>query len=539
MIRAILWAQWLSMRTLRVGTRARGAVFSALTGLIFYGFWAMVALMVQAYFAAGENVDVFKLALPMALAVVMLYWQVAPIVSASLGASLDLKKLIVYPIPRERLFTVEILLRFTTCFEMLIALGGILSGLLRNPVVGGWSAAPRMVGTILVFVVFNLLLAAGMRNLLERMLLRRKLREVLMLIVVFVGVLPQLLITFRVTDSALTTNLPVAVFWPWGAAGHLMLGQSVAVATAILLVCVAFAYLFSRQQFAKSIRADAGPGTAPPEDRSSKDHASWADRLVRLPSRVLPDPLGAAVEKELRTLTRSPRFRLVYIMGFSFGLAVWLPMALRHHAGPESVTRTHFLTYVSVYSLILLGQVTFWNAFGFDRSAAQAWYALPIPFSRVFMAKNVAALIIVSTELFMVIAIAMALPVPHPPERIVEALAVTMISAVYLVSFGNLISVRLPRAMDPEKVTQGGSTRSMNAFAFFLFPVALVPVGLAYWARYVFESELVFFALLALAALLAAQVYWVALESAVKTALTRRESILNELGRSDGPLSIS
>jgi ABC-2 type transport system permease protein len=238
-------------------------------------------------------------------------------------------------------------------------------------------------------------------------------------------------------------------------------------------------------------------------------------------------------------LTRSPRFRLVYIMGFSFGLAVWLPLALRHPSGHDSVTRTHFLTYVSVYALVLLGQVTFWNAFGFDRSATQAWYALPIPFSRVFMAKNITAVIIVCTELVMVIGVALALPVPHPPERIVEALAVTLISAVYLISFGNLISVRLPRAMDPEKVTQGGSTRSMNAFAFFLFPVALLPVGLAYWARYVFESEVVFFALLTLAGLLAAQVYWIALESAVKTALTRREAILNELGRSDGPLSIS
>ena len=539
MIRAILWAQWLSMRTLRVGTRARGAIFSALTGLVFYGFWAMVAFVAETFFSTPENADLFNLALPIALAIVTLYWQVAPVISASLGASLDLKKLIVYPIPRERLFMVEILLRFTTCFEMLIALTGILWGLLCNPVVGGWRAAPRILATVVAYVAFNLLLSAGMRNLLERMLLRRRLREVLMLVVVFVGVMPQLLITFRVTDSAVTSNLPVAVFWPWGAAAHLMLNLSVAMASGILVICVAAAYGFSRYQFAKGIRADAGPGVAPRVDRAGKDAVSWSDVLVRFPSRLLPDPLGAAVEKELRTLMRSPRFRLVYIMGFSFGLAVWLPLALRHPNGQESVTRTHFLTYVSVYALVLLGQVTFWNAFGFDRSATQAWYALPIPFSRVFMAKNLTAVIIVCTELVMVIGVALALPVPHPPARIAEALAVTLISAVYLISFGNLISVRFPRAMDPEKVTQGGSTRSMNAFAFFLFPVALLPVALAYWARYVFESEVVFFALLTLAALLAAQVYWVALESAVKTALTRREAILNELGRSDGPLSIT
>lgn len=537
MIRAILWAQWRSMRTLRVGTRARGALFSAITGLIFYGFWGLIAYAAQAFFANSENNDLFKLSLPMGLAVVMLYWQVAPVISASLGASLDLKKLIVYPIPRERLFTVEILLRFTSCFEMLIALFGILSGLLRNSVIGGWKAAPRLVIATLLFVVLNLLLAAGARNLLERLLLRRRMREFIMLIVVFVGVLPQLLVTLHISRSTLMTSLPVAVFWPWAAVAHLLLNDSTAIATVVLGICLAGAYAFSRHQFDKAIRADAGPGVAVKE--KVEEGASFADRFVRLPSRLLPDPLAAAVEKELRTLMRSPRFRLVYIMGFSFGLAVWLPMALRQHPGPISVTRSHFLTYVSVYALILLGQVTFWNAFGFDRSATQAWYALPVSFSRVLLAKNLSALIIVGTELVMVIAIAMVLPVPHPPVRIAEALAVTMISAVYLIAFGNLISVRLPRAMDPEKVTQGGSARSMNALTFFLFPIALLPVALAYWARYVFESEIVFFALLVLAALLGVQVYWIALESAVKTALVRREAILNELGRSDGPLSIT
>jgi ABC-2 type transport system permease protein len=265
---------------------------------------------------------------------------------------------------------------------------------------------------------------------------------------------------------------------------------------------------------------------------------SVTDWLVRLPSRLLMDPLGIAVEKELRTLTRSPRFRLVFIMGFTFGLAIWLPMALRRH-GHDSVMRTHFLTCVGVYSLVLLGQVAFWNAFGFDRTSTQAWYAMPIPFARVFQAKNISTVIIVVTELALVIGVSLVLPVPHPAVRIIEALSVTLISAVYLIAFGNVISIRFPRAMDPEKVTQGGSTRSMNALAFFMFPIGLLPVALAYWARYVFDSEVVFFGLLALAAMIAIVVYIISLESAVRTALVRKESILEELRRSDGPLSMS
>ena len=40
MIRAILRAQFLSMRTLRRGSSRRGAVFSLVVTLAWYGLWA-------------------------------------------------------------------------------------------------------------------------------------------------------------------------------------------------------------------------------------------------------------------------------------------------------------------------------------------------------------------------------------------------------------------------------------------------------------------------------------------------------------------
>ncbi len=168
MIRAILWAQWLSMRTLRVGTRARGAIFSAVTGLLFYGFWGFVAFAAEAFSPTRRTVSYSGWRFRCRWRWSPLYWQVAPVVSASLGASLDLNKLIVYPIPRERLFAVEIMLRLATCFEMLIVVAGILAGVMRNPRFGGLAAAPRQAATVLVFITFNLFLSAGMRNLLER-----------------------------------------------------------------------------------------------------------------------------------------------------------------------------------------------------------------------------------------------------------------------------------------------------------------------------------------------------------------------------------
>src|SRR5260370_25211368 len=104
------------------------------------------------------------------------------------------------------------------------------------------------------------------------------------------------------------------------------------------------------------------------------------------------------IEKELRSLVRAPRFRLVFVMGFSFGLVVWLPMALRSR-GAHSGFSDNFLTVVSVYALTLLGQVTYWNAFGFDRSAAQLYFSAPVSLGHVLAGKNITAARIIFLEI--------------------------------------------------------------------------------------------------------------------------------------------
>jgi ABC-2 type transport system permease protein len=68
------------------------------------------------------------------------------------------------------------------------------------------------------------------------------------------------------------------------------------------------------------------------------------------------------------------------------------------------------------------------------------------------------------------------------------------------------------------------------------YPVVLLPVILAYVARYAFESQAAFSVVLALAAAIAVIFYWLAMESAVKAASARRQYILEELSRGDGPV---
>jgi ABC-2 type transport system permease protein len=147
-----------------------------------------------------------------------------------------------------------------------------------------------------------------------------------------------------------------------------------------------------------------------------------------------------------------------------------------------------------------------------------------------------AAAVFVFLEMLMVTAACLALRMAPRPEKILEAFLVTPVVAVYLLAAGNLSSVYMPRALNAERVAQGGAAGRSQAFMFFIYPLALLPVLLAYGARYAFHSELAFYLMLAFALVLGAIVYWMALDSAAKAAELRKEQIITVLSRNDGPV---
>jgi ABC-2 type transport system permease protein len=290
------------------------------------------------------------------------------------------------------------------------------------------------------------------------------------------------------------------------------------------------AFLFGRWQFMRSLRFDLQAAQAAPT--AAKDQA-WTGRLYRLPSLFLPDPLAAMVEKELRSLARTPRFRMVFIMGLSFG-AIIFPTALR--GGARFGASSYFLPLICLYALTLLGQVTYWNAFGFDASAAQLYFLAPVSIRRSLAGKNIAAAIFIFLEIAAVSLACSLIRGGISAAKICEAFLVTGVAALYLLGIGNLGSINYPRAMNAQRVSAGGARGRTQGLIFIFYPAALLPIVLAYLARYAFDSQTVFLVSLAGAAGLGATVYYLATESAVSAARIRREIIMAELSRGDGPL---
>lgn len=532
MIRAILRAQFLSMRLRKGGAVRGGTIFSAVTGTFFYVIFAFLGWVLEMLFSSPEAAGNFVQVLSGILLIATLYWQLAPVITASFGASIDLRKLMAYPIPRGKLFQVELLLRAITSFDILIVLTGICTGLLRNRLYGA-AAAPYIISGALAFAAMNVFLSAGMRALLERFFLRTRFKEIFFLILVLVSLTPQLLILTNVkAPGSLLRFAPSQALWPWATMARLMLHDGVSASALAAAAWVAVAFLFGRRQFERTLVFD-GSTAKKTEKELAPD--SLSERIFGLPSRFLHDPLAALVEKEMRTLTRIARFRMAYGMSCFFGVILFAPTLHRQHG--SSGFLQYALPLMAVYGLLVLGQITYWNSFGFDRSAAQGYFCWPIRFRDALIAKNVTVMILMVPQILLVSMVAHAFGIPSSAGKIVETFAVMIIAGLFWFALGNMFSVRMPRAMDPDKMNQ--MSNKLQALTIFAAPVVLLPVVLAYWARAVFGNEVVFVAILIVAAILGAIFYKIGLDSAVESAIANRESMLLELARADGPVSVT
>lgn len=532
MIAAIVRAQLLSMR---MGRRSlRGAWFAALSALIWYGFWAFASVATYRLAVAASAASM-PMGLRAGLFLIFTYWQLMPLLSTSLGAGLDLRRLQVFPVAVEKLFLIELLLRALTSVEMLMVLCGGAAGLIGHKDLGGWHVVPRVALAALSFAAFNVALSSGMRSVIERLLARGRVREFVVLIAVSGLLLPRF---FAITGVHPEWMRHVAEMredgMPWTAAAHALTGHATLGYLCALAAWLALALWFGRWQFLRTLSFDTLAAQSSQTSPENSLRRAVVEAFYGFPARVWSDPLAALIEKELRTLSRTPRFRMVFVMGICFGLLVWMPLVVGRGAEHAGALGRHFLAVVTVYSMTLLGQVSYWNAFGFDRSAAVIYYVAPLPIARVLAAKNLAALVFVYLEAGILVLVTLALRVHLDAVQLLEMAVVLTVSATYMLALGNISSVEYPRALNPERVAQGGATTRMQALIFLLYPLALLPILLAYLARALLNSDLVFWLLIAMAAVIGGVLYWIATESARATAVRRREEILHELTQGEG-----
>ena len=278
--------------TITARSRNSRVPITALFALVWYGLWAFLSIAVARMTADPESIPLLITALPGAMLLVFIYWQIVPIMMVSTGVSLDLSRLLVYPIPHVQMFTIEVLLRVTTCVEMLLVSAGFGYGLLRNPGLSGWGTL-----AVIVFACCNLFVSAGLKDLLGRLLIRKGFREALVFLLVLIAALPQLLLVAGPPKSSRGLfDVLAGRGSPWGATARLSLGNLDIVAMVALVFWTALAWYFGRNQFERTLRFDVAEAKA--AGKSTRHRNATFEVLLGFISRILRDPLAALVEKE-------------------------------------------------------------------------------------------------------------------------------------------------------------------------------------------------------------------------------------------------
>lgn len=524
--RAIFWAQWRSLRNMFPRTRKGSAIVIAIGSLVWYSVWTIAA--VAAALVLRDTRDLaraFQFLSP-GLLVAILYWQVIPVLMVSTGASLQVKKLLVYPIPHGELFGLEVLLRLSTGLEMIILLCGMTAGIAMSPVLPLWPAL-----VFLPFLAFNLYVAAGVRELLVRFFSQKRSRELAVFFIAMLAALPQVLLTSRVAIQfgdwlKHIPNIP----WPWSATAHIITGQYQLRHWLALFAWLAASYAFGRILFERGLRFDEDAARS--SSKITTSDSNWRERLFRLPGLVLRDPIGALVEKEFRSLFRSSAFRLLFLMGFTFGLLIWFPMKYRGTLTPD-----HFFVIVCAYAVLLLSDALIWNFFGFDRSAVQFYLLAPVRVLDVLIAKDIAAAAVVFLELFAITIVCVVAGFMRSPHIAIDAYLVCGVSMVYMLGIGNWSSLKYPKPVDPNQSWKRGNPGRFRFLLLLIYPVLAAPFAFAYFARNTWESQWVFYGVLIGMAAGGAAVYGLFLESALKIADRKREEVLRDLSQTESPIT--
>jgi ABC-2 type transport system permease protein len=407
-------------------------------------------------------------------------------------------------------------------------------------------AKPRLVPwtllVLLVFAAFNLLFMQMAFAWAERWLAQRRSREVMGVLFILLMLSFQLIgpLAGRLSRQP-STNVqrfvdflaPVQGFLPPGLAAD-AIAQAVSsnflVGFSSLALLAAFAtlvgYLLHLRllaQYRGENLSEVAAVSTLPRDRSL--HLGWS-----LPG--FSAPVAAVFEKEVRYLLRSAPMLLTLIMPIF--ILVIFRMGPMNSAGRSGFifARTPDMAFPSAiaYTLLVLTNLAY-NNFGGDAAGIQFYYASPVTFREIVLAKNLTHIGILGIETVLAW-LGVSLLYGSPALDVaIAALAGLLFAAPVNFSAGNLLSIYSPKKLDYSKFGRQRASQ-VTVLISFVVQIFVVSIGVgAFWLARHYGNFWIATLILLLLAVISISVYWMILSRIDRVALSRRETLVAELCR--------
>ncbi len=470
---------------------------------------------------------------------IFFFWQIFPVMATAFTNNPDSAELLRFPLSYRSYFLIRLAYGFFDPASALgtLALFGILLGVSSaRPLLFPWALL-----VLLIFALFNLVLMQTVFAWLERWLAQRRTREILGVLFILTMLSFQLIgpVVERIGKKphpefsrAGQVAVQAQAVLPPGLAADAIAQAShaqplVGLASLLFLATLTTAvgsllHIRLRAQFRGESLSEAA--ARPTVAQVQTVQVGWD-----LPG--FSQSVAAVFEKEVRYLARSGPMLLTLIMPIFMLLILRLgPMNPMRQSNFLSRTPDMAFPGAAAYALLILTNLVF-NSFGGDGAGVQFFYASPVNFRQIMLAKNLThASILVANTALAWIAVSYLYGTPRLAVSI-ATLAGLLFATPLNFTAGNLLSMYSPKKRDFS--TFGRQNVSQTTLLASLgVQIVIVGVGAAAFAIARLYNNLWIATLLFLVlSAISIPVYIVILRRLDSIALQRRETLVAELCR--------
>ncbi len=454
-IRLVAGLRW---RILRNTLRKKNSRLD-LIGLIFSGIFSSVLVFGLCFaFYAGGYAFLSQGHLEwMALLFwgIFLFWQIFPIFVTGFGTTFEFRMLLRFPLNLRAFYIIGLAYGFAD-FSALASICWLLA-MTAGATVAKPGVLPAMLLIVAVFMLLNVTLERLIGSWLERLLARRRTREL------FLGlfVLSMISLNFvtplmerygAAVRPAFLRLLPYFAWLPPSVASRALAAitqmqpQMFLLSSALLLMYLLLFSALLWRRFAAQYRGEDLSETAAPARAAGRLIAAKPDGPDRL--NLLSPQVAAILRKEFRYLTRNSFAYLSLLMPPLLVLIFSLNLGGRHPTvGGRGVSAEVFFPGMMAY-LILILMAPAYNSFAYEGRGIQTYFTAPLRFRDVFLGKNLMLVSVLLVEIVFSLAMLVwrvGLPSLH---MLVATCAAIVFTIVGQLTVANWSSITFPRKME-------------------------------------------------------------------------------------------
>lgn len=386
---------------------------------------------------------------------IFVFWQVLPIFVVGFGASFEFRKLLRFPLSLGVFYFIGLaygLADFSAIASICWLISMTLGAAVANP-----GVLPAMLLIVAIFLLLNVTLERLIGSWLERLLSRRRTRELFfalfILSMVSLNLINPILNRYGASLRPLALRFIPYVSWsPPSLAGKAIAGAvqlhtpEFLLASAGLVLYGALFSVFLWRRLAAQYRGEELSETAAPAHPAAR----LAVRKAEVPDRLsaLSPQVAAVVRKELRYLTRNSFAFFTLLMPPVLVLIFSSQFVGRHPTvSARPVSAEMFFPGMVAY-LILILMAPAYNSFAYEGRGIQTYFMVPLRFREVFLGKNLVLVGVLVLEISLsLVMLAWRVGLPSPPV-FVATLAAIVFTIVGQLTIANWSSVNFPRKLE-------------------------------------------------------------------------------------------